>query len=151
MNRKHKGFTLIEILIVLVIIAVLGTIMAVVHKDAESSARANHIINNFRNLKTAALLWPDKKDLRINDHREILNYLNTKTSVNFADDTDDNNGYLFHVADGGKSLYIGFELSDDAKIKAKLTAKAYSARLLGNDMKTQYNNDSQVWVHLLSL
>ena len=151
MNRKHKGFTLIEILIVLAIIAVLGVIMAVVNRDAESSAQANHIINNFRNLKTAALLWPKKRDATINDRREILNYLNTKTSINFADDTDDSKGYLFHVADGGKTLYIGFELSDDAKIKAKLTAKADSARLLGNDKKTQYNNDSQVWVHLLSL
>ena len=97
------------------------------------------------------MLWHNKKTIRINDRKEILNYLNTKTSINFADDDDDNKGYLFHVADGGKSLYIGFELSDDAKIKAKLTAKADSARLLGNDMKSQYNNDSQVWVHVLSL
>ena len=50
-----KGFTLVELLIVIVVIGVLSAMMMLSSTEAVSSARANNIISNLRNLKTAAL------------------------------------------------------------------------------------------------
>ena len=151
MNTQRKGFTLIEITILLTIIGTLSIFMAVMDINAQSSSRANHIINDFRNLKTAALSWQKDNHTHGNhDPREILSYLNSKSTVKLVESHEDENGYMLHVADGGRSWYVGRELKD-SKIKGKLTAKANTLKLLGNDMKSVYNNDSQVWVQVFTV
>ena len=154
MHTKRKGFTLIEILILFVIIGVLGTMMFFMNRDADSSAQASRIIINFRNLKTAAQLWQnDNRDnIRQGNHnrQEILNYLKERTPLKLAEEMSGQGSYMLRLADDGKSLYIGYELSDNKGIKNKLTARAESAQLLGSDMKSMYNNDSQVWMRVFS-
>ena len=57
-NRfKRSGFTLVELLIVIVVIGVLSTMMMLSSTEAVSSAKASNIISNLRNWKTAALEW----------------------------------------------------------------------------------------------
>ncbi len=149
-NIQHKGFTLIELLILLVIIAVLSGTMTLMNRDAEASTRAGHIIRDFRSIKTAASLWRNDRQGNLkagsHDRKAILEYLNSRTLVKF---TDGEGGYMLRVTDGGKSWYVGRELSEDSRMRDKLTAKAEDVNLLGSDMKTKYNNDSQVWVRVL--
>ena len=45
----------------------------------------------------------------------------------------------------GKSLYIS------SRINGRLTAKANTIHLLVNDMKSVYNNDSQVWDNIFTI
>ena len=54
---KRKGFTLVELLIVIVVIGVLSTMMMLSSTEAVTSAKAAKIISNMRNLKTATLAW----------------------------------------------------------------------------------------------
>lgn len=152
MTTKRKGFTLMEILILFAIISILGGVMALVNKNASSSAQANHIIHDFRNLKTAAMLWHnDNPKSTTHDRKAILQYLNSKSMVEITDTPAKNGGYIFKVADGGKVWYAGREISNDSRIRSKLSAKADSSGLLGSDMKSIYNNDSHIWVQILKI
>ena len=56
-NAKREGFTLVELLIVIVVIGVLSAMMMLSSTEAVSSAKAAKVINNLRQLKTAALSW----------------------------------------------------------------------------------------------
>ena len=56
-RAKLKGFTLVELLIVIVVIGVLSAMMMLSSTEAVSSAKAAKVINNLRQLKTAALSW----------------------------------------------------------------------------------------------
>ncbi len=153
MNTKRKGFIVIEIVIISVITVVLGAVIFFMNSDADSSAQASRIINNFRHMKTAAAAWQnDNGHIRQGSHNrhEILKYLKSRTPLKLADDSGEQGSYMLRLTDDGKSLYIGYELDDNNGIKRKLTAKAESAELLGSDMKSMYNNDSQVWMQVLS-
>ena len=149
-NIRRKGFTLIELLILLMIIAVLARGMTLMKRDAEASTRAGHIIRDFRNIKAAASLWHNDKHGKLkagsHDRHAILEYLNSRTFVNL---TDEEGGYMLRVTDDGKCWYVGCEVSEDSRMRGKLTAKAEDVNLLGSDMKTRYNNDSEVWVRVL--
>lgn len=56
-KSMRKGFTLVELLIVIVVIGILSAMMMLSSTEAVSSARAADIISDLRNLKTAALAW----------------------------------------------------------------------------------------------
>ena len=154
MNTKRKGFIVIEIVIISIITVVLGAVIFFMNSDADSSAQASRIISNFRNMKTAAVAWQQDNHGHIrqgsHNRHEILKYLKSRTPLKLADDSGEQGSYMLRLTDDGKSLYIGYELDDNNGIKRKLTAKAEAAELLGSDMKSMYNNDSQVWMQVLS-
>ncbi len=153
MTSKRKGFIVIEIVIISVIIFAMGAVMFFMNKDAASSAQASIIIRNFRSLKAAAVAWRnDNNTSRHGTHnrQEILKYLKSHTPLKLAEDSAEQGSYMLRLTDDGKTLYIGYELTNNKSIKHKLTAKAESAKLLGSDMKTLYNNDPQVWMQVIS-
>lgn len=56
-KSMRKGFTLVELLIVIVVIGILSAMMMLSSTEAVSSARAADIVSDLRNLKTAALAY----------------------------------------------------------------------------------------------
>ena len=55
--NKRKGFSLVELLVVIVIMGILGAGVMLSSGGAVASARALTIINDLRSLKEAALLF----------------------------------------------------------------------------------------------
>ena len=57
MKKRKGGFTLVELLIVIMIIAILAGMMLLATGSATDSAEATRVINDLRGLKGAALLY----------------------------------------------------------------------------------------------
>ena len=156
-----EGFTLVELLIVIVVIGVLSAMMMLSSTEAVSSAKATDIINNLVNWKKATISWyVDHLDevtttwngvqQRFADHihaPDIVPYLNTSfKSVENKGAWDSSNGRYFtdHIPGGGTNTLtgektngiwlIGYEMpTDDARVKEKLEARAKSVGLLWKD------------------
>ncbi len=128
-SMKRRGFTLVELLIVIVVIGVLSAMMMLSSTEAVSSAKASNIISNLRNLKTAALsLYTASLDKVATTEPKIgavQRYLNSETLdvnvYNIAFSATDN----YDTA----KWYVTCKV-DDAHVKTKLASRAGSVGLL---------------------
>ena len=157
---KHRGFTLVELLIVIVVIGVLSAMMMLSSTEAVSSAEAAKVISNMRNLKTAVLEWYadnlDRVKIDTDKHpkifskdgtskqifpdftgspagkAEILKYLNDASFTLASKSTNKAGEYI--VADvNWTTWYVFYNLDGKAKLKEKLASRAKSLGLKGND------------------
>ena len=55
--RRHEGFTLLELLVVIITLGILSVVMTLSIKTMSTTADANNVINNMLMLKNAALAW----------------------------------------------------------------------------------------------
>ena len=132
---KRKGFTLVELLIVIVVIGVLSAMMMLSSTEAVSSARASNIISNLRNWKTAALAWyvdhiddvdkgTDAYKFGTGDNaksKDIAKYLNSQSAP----------GY--NIAIENNSWFVTYSGSDlNSNVAGKLNSRRKSVGISGN-------------------
>ena len=150
-NRiTRKGFTLVELLIVIVVIGILVSMMMLSSTEAVTSAKANNIVSNLRNLKTAALAYytDNMDDLSRTGATapkiaDVMVYLNST-------DIADRDSYALVFEGSTPSLYsekrwyIRYHLgtvsdakSDAGRVAAKLKGRARSVGLFKGESKTK--------------
>jgi general secretion pathway protein G len=136
MKMRKGGFTLVELLIVIVIIAILAGMTLLSAGSATDLAEAMKVINDLRNLKSAALLyygdhlkWPDAGD------EASLDYYSDRPVVNAS---PKRYGFVtigpeYDDAQGKTRANIGVGLIGGAAgsgVQKKLAAKAADTGLL---------------------
>lgn len=133
---KRSGFTLVELLIVIVVIGILSTMIMMSSTEAVTSSRAANIVSNLRNIKAAALaLYADSMDTflktpgaEIDFVKDVQPYLQKGTTL------ADMDKYTVYNANG--EWFVYYQLHDendtakaDASLQKKISGRAESAGL----------------------
>lgn len=120
---KRKGFTLVELLIVIIIVGILASAMLMLMGTAEDKARATSILSDMRSMKSAMVVfklekgrWPELSA----DEDEIKRLFGGASLDNFSLESS-----------GDVYAYVLYDLGGSSSgVKRKLALMAESSGLL---------------------
>ena len=142
MKNLRKGFTLVELLIVIAILGALSAMMASSSTESIDKAQATSIINNLQTMKTAAYsMYMEKPEVAslatISGNGQAVTLTGETSATNVGKVLGEFLGRLdiaenYGIFGDSKHWYVYYELqpSDSTKVKAILGAKANAAGLL---------------------
>ena len=155
MKKMRKGFTLMELLIVITVLGSLAAMMSISSGEAMSSAKAGTIISNLRNFATAAneFYFDNMNSLYTAGQLSEANLTEIKLYMNLGANTSDVpesklDNYYVLTADASKApaevdWYVGYKFpasgagaADAEVIKAKLVNRASNIGLYGSTSET---------------
>ncbi len=160
MKRTRKGFTLVELLIVIAILGALSAGMSVSSSKATAAAKVTTIYNNITSIKTAAVLYQLQEGNEFKEVNATAENLKKADlvdveSYNSGKETSKPNTILYKiVAAAGKGTYVICKFADDSdadviaetlkgykNIRLDETNKTVGAFLYHNTAATQTTGD----------
>lgn len=81
MKRKSQGFTLVELLVVMVVLIVIAAFLAPAVSAARGSARSGTCINNLRQIGIAISIYLQEHGDSVPFPQQILSYLDNRKEV----------------------------------------------------------------------
>ena len=157
----RKGFTLVELLIVIVVIGILSSAMLFSGRESIRTTRAGNVVATLRNFASAAMtFYTDSMDhfTRNPGTPENLKGWVEKYMYSAGNTIQDEGKYK--VWNDSGTWWVGYDLTDDKDgIKGRITSRAGASGLVGSgsidtcpakDTGTnkypEYNNHNAVWL-----
>jgi len=112
-RKAKKGFTLVELLIVIIIIGILAGMMMLSTGSAKDKAEATKIVSNMRTIKSAALMY----------------YADNGSWPALANALDSVSKYLDSSPDTGVYSIVEGAASGDLSVEAKVSDSGVKAKL----------------------
>ena len=107
MGHKRQGFTLVELLIVIVVIGILGGMFMLAGGQAQSAAKATKIVSGLAGVKTAVLTWYRENTDKIdNDGKIDGTEPSAYFTAEFFTDSNSNNDRRTYL-NAGKDFTMG--------------------------------------------
>ena len=128
MKRMRKGFTLVELLIVIALIGTLSAMMMVSSSEAQNSARVAKIVEGFRSLSAAMMMYYNE-DTTVADKADAATIITgakryVKNDAVFDSALDTTEG-TYYVTKAGDTWWLSYRLSGaDGAINELLAKKA---------------------------
>lgn len=161
---RSAQVAVIMMISVLSTLGVIALLLSMLPQPGVSSAIANHIISNMRNIKSSFVEWYADNSRKTDDTAKLIAdfisdkayYFEDRYSLIIVSDRDNamDGDYMLTVLDDGKSIYTSYKFNsneNNSEVKTKLTRRAASTGLLNSDGRTPYNNGSEAYMLILNL
>ena len=137
LKKKSKGFTLVELLIVIIIIGILAGMMMLSTGSATAKAEAAKIVANMRNMKSAAVMVYADSNKWPTAIASLDEYIDQKLE-----------GTNYTLESDGAYIYIKFDVSKvDDKVQESLGKLASTGVALYTSAKSGDITSSDIYIN----